>query len=304
MRIPRHRRPKKTNPTISTLRPDIIISRGEQVYDLSGLNGPVVFAADRKRKGQQNYGRDKTKWLPFPPNTRGYFYYHRSPGQSELASSIRFRLCEGPEDFERGCDLLAPSGKPWGHTLLELAAHPYLEVFSALVLAEGLVDQEIISDLAKYGSQKEQDRSPFLFTLAEPFFYNLALMKENVRILTRKKIIRVDLKMHPFAQQVARPKHHWVSPLTGLVKLRFEISTLPEHVPLGPTLVLRVLEVVEPISMDPDYTRPAVVPPELGTLVYQMRYGKKHIVCLPINRQKMSADILQLAKDTWPDANI
>ncbi|KAF9475382.1 hypothetical protein BDN70DRAFT_996477 [Pholiota conissans] len=301
----RNRRPKKLISTIRTLRPDIIISQEEKVHDLSDITGPVLFAVDNRRC-QLYYAPTSKSWLPFPPKTRGYLYYHVSPGHSELAGSIRFRLCESPEDFEGGRDPLAPSGQPWGYTLLELATRPVREVFLPLMLAEGFVDEETISDLAKLRSPQEHHRSPFLFSLAQPFVTNLAFMKANVRILTRKKLTQVDLKPSTSAQFMVsyNGKPQWISPLTGSVKLRLELSTLPEHVSLGPTLVLRVLEIVEPITMDPNFTGRVVVLPEPGTIVYRMKRGKKRVVCMPIHGQKMSADILELAKKAWLEADI
>ncbi|KAF9481051.1 hypothetical protein BDN70DRAFT_876786, partial [Pholiota conissans] len=53
------------------------------------------------------------------------------------------------------------------------------------------------------------------------------------------------------------------------------------------------------------YTGGVVVPPEPGTLVYRLRFkSEKHVVRIPILSQKMSADILALAKEAWPEAGV
>ncbi|KAF9475369.1 hypothetical protein BDN70DRAFT_883792 [Pholiota conissans] len=298
-------------PMPSTLRPENIASSSEQIWDFSGKAQTSVWTSDGRKSSiyyaiKMELGSKLRPRIRFPPNTKGYFYYHASPDHSELAGSIRFRLCEGPKDFDRGHDLLTPSGQPWGYNLLDLAIHPGRKELLALIHAEGLADEETISDLAKLGLPQEHHKKPFLFSLADPFVFDLSASRACVRILTRKKLIRVDFRMNMFGQLMRPPvgESHWICPLIGSVKLQFELSTLPEHASFGPTLVLRVLEVVRPITMDPNYTGRVVAPPTPGTLVYRTVWGKKRIVCFPILRQKMSVDILELARKAWPNTDI
>ncbi|KAF9475381.1 hypothetical protein BDN70DRAFT_883804 [Pholiota conissans] len=306
----RKRRGKPRIPMPSTLRPESIASGRERIYDLSGMTHPSFWTSDGKqcrmiyvpRQSRLGISSHRT----FPPNTKGYFYYHRSAGCSELAGGIRFRLCEGPEDFERGFDLLTPSGKPWGYPLLELACHSNSEPFLALAQAEGFVQEGTVHAVRELGLQREQYRSLILYSIAEPFVFDLAASKQDIKIITIKKVVIVSFMMQKFAEYMKSQdgKRHWIFPLTGSVKLQLELSMLPEHAPLGPTLVLRVLEVIKPVTMDPNYTGLVVVPPEPGTLVYRISRGKKRVVCMPIHRQRMSADILELAKEAWLNADI
>jgi hypothetical protein len=61
----------------------------------------------------------------------------------------------------------------------------------------------------------------------------------------------------------------------GSIKVRFELSNLPEHKELGPTLVIRVLDVVEPITIDPLYYGKTIPPvPVLGTLLHRTGRGR------------------------------
>jgi hypothetical protein len=83
-----------------------------------------------------------------------------------------------------------------------------------------------------------------------------------------------------------------------VIKARLELSDLPEHKALGPTLVVRVLKVVEPVNaLFPTTKVPIPVP---GTLLYRNAYGKRRrVVHVPLKKQPMADDLLELAKTAW-----
>jgi hypothetical protein len=71
-----------------------------------------------------------------------------------------------------------------------------------------------------------------------------------------------------------------ISPSIGSIKVQFELSQLPEHKELGPTLVVRVLDVVEPITVDPLYHGSTLPPvPVAGTLLHRNGHQRRNVSC-------------------------
>jgi hypothetical protein len=80
--------------------------------------------------------------------------------------------------------------------------------------------------------------------------------------------------------------------------VKYELSDLPGHAKLGTTLVIRVLDVIKPIIVNPAYRHRNFIPvPEPGALLY--RYdtkGQKVIVRVPLNGQRMGEQLRNLLK--------
>jgi hypothetical protein len=89
----------------------------------------------------------------------------------------------------------------------------------------------------------------------------------------------------------------------GSIKVQFEVSDLAEHRELGPTLVIRVLEVIDSIVVDPLYTGDRIPPiPVPGTLLLRNAYERSTAVHIPLKRQPMADDLLELMKASWAGA--
>ena len=86
------------------------------------------------------YGGQK----PFPPDTKGFLYFHKS--DDPLFGSLRFRVVadSDPALFENGTDLFQESrGRPWEVPLLYLKHQPrFASVYETLRL-EGLVPDDV-----------------------------------------------------------------------------------------------------------------------------------------------------------------
>ncbi|KAF9481053.1 hypothetical protein BDN70DRAFT_931174 [Pholiota conissans] len=295
-----------------TLSPELIIAGKEELCDLSYKFRPTLYASDQKSPiVSYGYSDSEQKVFRFPPNTKGYFYFHRSPDLPELLWGVRFRICDGPEDFERGHDLLSRSGTPWGYTVIALVYDSFRRPFLELAEAEHFIEEDLVRDIKKLGLDDARRMASFLYSLADPFILNLAKPKVIVTIITRKRVATVRFLTTRFAERrkskdgkMQKP----IYPLIGSIKVQLELSTLPEHKSLGPTLVFRILEVIEPVTVNPDYTvdpsytESTVALPEPGTLMYRLYKGERRIVKIPIRRQKMGADILKLANEAWPTA--
>jgi hypothetical protein len=169
---------------LRTLRPERLSVVGQEVVDLSGKLSPVVpFINGRKLK----YMYETTPRLSFPINTRGFFYYHMPTDGPELYAGVRFRICDSPEAFEHGRDLLDPRGDVWGPKILELIKNREKEGFLALLRAENLIDEALIHDINKLDLTQNVRRSQY--SLFAPFYLNLALAKRQLTYVTRAKVI-------------------------------------------------------------------------------------------------------------------
>lgn len=137
---PRPRAPHTLDPTRLT--------EDDFMYIPETINPRKNFlSGGRYRQFSFHYGSGK----PFPPNTRGFFYYHSPASMPLTAGEIRFRLTQSasPKDFCAGLDLLLPNGLPWSLPLVRLAHGLYhraeSSTFRQAVLVESLVLDRLVN---------------------------------------------------------------------------------------------------------------------------------------------------------------
>ncbi|KAF6755448.1 hypothetical protein DFP72DRAFT_1008888 [Ephemerocybe angulata] len=118
------------------------------ISDIIDLNGPVLptvkFGATPRTSQQLDYFCTKT---PFPPNSRGFLYYHSRPGLPPGAGEIRFRVVDSKSAshsaadlFANGRDLLDHTGhRPWRIHMLQLYAARDYDPVRRLLLSNGLI---------------------------------------------------------------------------------------------------------------------------------------------------------------------
>ena len=76
---------------------------------------------------------------------------------------------------------------------------------------------------------------------------------------------------------------------SGIVKFRFELSTLPEHAN-EPTLVMRILEILRPITCSiPNYDGTVVEPREGQLLSRRLSSGRAKVWSYPLDRRTHGA---------------
>ncbi|KAF8962133.1 hypothetical protein BDZ97DRAFT_1920804 [Flammula alnicola] len=117
-------------------------------------------------------------------------------------------------------------------------------MYSALhrsLVEEGLIDTGLISDIHNLPITRS---SSYLYDLNQPFILDLAHNQIHLSLATRRSIEAINMvcAFKDNSRGILR------SPYTGLVRASFELSTLPEHVKLGPTLLLRILDIVQPVQ--------------------------------------------------------
>ncbi|KAF8200148.1 hypothetical protein BJ912DRAFT_1054537 [Pholiota molesta] len=280
---------------LRTLRSERLSAVGQEIIDLSGKAWPCAPTLINGHEPRCAYeyvrgARGHYVLTPYPEGTRGFFYFHSPADGPELCAGVHFRICESAAEFARGRDLLGVRGNVWGPKVLELVKYKVNKGFLALCRAEQLVDEALIDDLDRLDGLWNMKQYQYL--LSDPFDLNLAKSKQKIMYVTRTKAVRLV-----FPQQVFCSTPNFF-PLTGSVKAQFELSSLPEHKALGPTLVIRVLDIIDPIAEDPRYDGVPPVPVP-GTLLQRMFRGRLCALAIPLKLQPMAEDLLALAKTTW-----
>lgn len=212
---PRKRSTYRTR-VLRTLRPERLSTVGQEVVDLSGrisatlhflpkyIGPPLELHYTPKRASPPYYD-------PFPENTRGFLYYHHAPNMPKLSESVRFRICDSPELFDSGRDLLSPTGFAWGNTITQLVKNSTRLGFLLVLRDEELIDEELINDITKLGmSNRVGDR--YLRSLSQPFIVDVAQEKTIITFITRAKLINCDFPRTLFFENRGHSK---IFPLSG-----------------------------------------------------------------------------------------
>ncbi|KAF8960822.1 hypothetical protein BDZ97DRAFT_1832024 [Flammula alnicola] len=294
---------------LMTLRPEKLSTVHQEIFDLSGHTRPNFrvpkgdYNSIRGNKSECYHHLDLSynhaqvyKYAKeanvvdavFPPDTKGVFYYHLEDGQPAISGEVRFRKCSDSVSFNDGKDLVADVGKPWCMQLWDIATSDRYMGLRHLLLQEGLVDEALISDIQQVIKPTCKNFARRLYTIDQPFAVDFQQGIYSIQLATRhgSELSKFQsLFVHPGTQR-AGPDRPIVRPYTGRAMVRFELSTLPEHAELGPTLVLRFLELLTQIQCTiPDYDN-AVVAPQVGSLYTVRRRRKGYVTWFyPLNQR-------------------
>lgn len=197
-----------------------------------------------------------TQDIPFPPKSRGVFYYHLDPQLPPISGGIRFRLCDSLEKFYQSEDLRIKNEKPWDIPLIRIAYTDNFRGLARFLVEEGLVEKKLIQDLRQL---KTPSRfvGLYLYDLTQPFVIDLETTAFTIHLITRKTFSST-LLVSPFYNSSKGCSPYSGTPsassdpvrlifpanFLGLAKVRFELLELKEK---GPTLVLRILEFISPL---------------------------------------------------------
>ncbi|TFY59040.1 hypothetical protein EVG20_g7938 [Dentipellis fragilis] len=301
--------PRRQRPWFSTLDPTRLSP--DDFCDLSGTLNARPF---RKVKIHGSsvlslyYGMEHREYLPFPPDTRGFFYYYPTStprvsddpdGRPEnrlrvLVGEVRFRLTRtnDPACFAEGQDLRHADGLPWSIRFERIATSPAASELQAILLRDNLISEEQLererehvrrssvpsrrvgNDYLPYRGQQRRPSRRVMLGLGQPFSANLC---------RRTWCIAVDSVPGP-----AGPERKWVPVknlflqpdgrpyFSGTMLCCLERSPLPERADL-PVLVIRVLKITDPLvpltSFPPE--RAMDVPVEGGLI---SRKGSPHLI--------------------------
>ncbi|KAF5311064.1 hypothetical protein D9619_007659 [Psilocybe cf. subviscida] len=131
---------------VTTLSPQDLVSKGQEVFDISGITSANYAADSARRTDRTDYvrltyhhaGRDL---LPFPAGTLGLLYYKQSSTLPSEIGELRFRLCSDSSMFDQGSDLCLPSGDPWFRSWTDLCL---LWLLANVLYQDGLLKQSSV----------------------------------------------------------------------------------------------------------------------------------------------------------------
>ncbi|GLB38722.1 hypothetical protein LshimejAT787_0505870 [Lyophyllum shimeji] len=254
----------KARRSLKTLHPGRL--RSSDFVDVSNMLHPRILV-DNDR-AYFRYGACGISGLvPFPPNARGFLYYHHDPELPPTTGEIRFRVTPDNDvaGFECGKDLVGLNGSPWAMGLLTLTKTSF-EPFRRRLVEDGLFEPALMQKLVERWKGKRRLLNPHdraVHYLEQPF---TARLPQGLRISivtpdgigsARHELIFKDRRAHVNAV-----------PYSGRVLLRFERSRLPEHTGTR-SVVIRVLKILEPIEVViPGYDMRLPVPKE-GDLIHK-----------------------------------
>ncbi|KAF8893721.1 hypothetical protein CPB84DRAFT_1826009 [Gymnopilus junonius] len=245
------RSPRPISRTIQTLDWRNLDSMGQQVYDLSGKTGVRFHIPSESTHTLIHYHRSKKSAVKFPPDTVGVLYYRQPPDLPSLAGEIRFRILSDIHHFHEGKDLGRSNGEPWTIHMHSLAKNIGFKGLLAKLIRESLIDESVIADLQKFPSLG-QGSTDFQYEFNEPFIIDMAnayisrtfmnqSMSHHFYWQCFKDVIREKGNKEKSAQMVT------IS-YTGRILARLELSHSPERPAKYRGVVVRVLEVLEPLE--------------------------------------------------------
>jgi len=277
---------------VSVKQPIYDISNFKDVYFAFRTIGGIAGAHMRFQARR----RDATSLddIPFPLNTCGVFYYHVDPQLPPMNGSVRFRLCDSLENFVQGKDLEVNIGKPWMVPLVRLAHVSSFRALNRFIIEEGLVDKQLMRDIQKL-KMPRRPSALFLYQLSQSFVVDLHMTVLILHLVTRTTMSTVQvtgaffLRCRPFAGRSSRSTNskYVINNIAGLARVRFELSTLPEHDGQGPTLILRILEFLTPLqTLAPVGYGPVILPDPGKLLMRRTPRGKLKTWSYPLNRRR------------------
>ncbi|KAF5341637.1 hypothetical protein D9611_001951 [Ephemerocybe angulata] len=261
--VVRRRRRKRT---VNNLDPKRL-----NIRDIVDLNGPRQPGVSFGAAGiMLDYFCTKT---PFPPNSRGFFYYHSRPGLPAGAGEIRFRgvdslsaYCQSSADelFANGRDILDNTGhKPWRMHMLQLYSAGRYDPIRRLLLSQGLVDatrdlataQRLsVVDLKNIGISTILDTTSDAFVMQLPI-KRLSLAFIHDECITPASDVAYNLHWKDRHETIRGSDARWRE-YYGSAVVRFELKKAETNdmfyrVKEGEVvLVLRILELLDPAGPD------------------------------------------------------
>ena len=229
----------------------------------------------------------------FPPNTRGFLYYHTPPKAPPLVGEIRFRLANNLAKFNDGEDLLNPNKAPWSIPLYALANRPSRSILRDKLLRDGLISQTTLDQWAKEKLsllytpyQLALPNRPVLYYLCQPFYQRFNTCHTGFYVATKEEIgmctMYSYMRDHHFREGACAFPYGgelYRCLLFENVKLIFFIffyagSGLVRLEPYNDRLAMRVLKILEPVQDLIEGYDGRIHRPKEGELV--QRSGFKH----------------------------
>ncbi|CAK5268021.1 unnamed protein product, partial [Mycena citricolor] len=214
--------------------------------------------------------------LPFPPQTRGFFYWDPclDISHSGLAGGLKLRLSPSDDDparaFAEGEDLRfpAPSDRVWIRTLPAVASRKAFVQLTSHLVNTGLVSAEDLDFFRRTFPEHTaiSNRASFLYRLGQSFLLDLGQPKFTVNVISlgRRVVfpgIRSALYRAPTKNDIGN-----VPVPSCLVRVHYELlSTSSPFSSPNLTLGLRIESVVTPFIPHPTIL---IAPPVAGRFLH------------------------------------
>ena len=133
-----------------------------------------------------------TLWSHYPPDTRAFLYYFKSPEKPRIAGEIRLRVAssDDPASFESGSDLLKSNGQPWSRSLCSVSKH-YIPLYQKLK-EEGLVSHDLDAVVSSF---TRVPRIHPIYTLNDTFIVDFSNRHLFLSVITEKGMEMVGLML-------------------------------------------------------------------------------------------------------------
>ncbi len=286
-------------PKVSTL--DLTRITSDNFLDLSGQ----VAAQARAYRSEERQGGEHWRFiakiraagmdnLVFPPNARGFLYYHLVPNSPALSGQVRFRVTgvNDPALFSTSEDLLRADHLPWRIPVISLPFHKYYTTLLRRLVDDGLVSEHlsrVISSLPPEAQTANVGSTRIVHALNQPFLLYFGQFKQPFYFVGTDTVRRVFLgpvAIHPdinlrlptltgarlpsFTSYVHcdhRTATNCDDVHPGSALCRFEKSTRPEHAGRR-VVVCRVVRILKPMKRTGLCSIPHSVFPREGELIY------------------------------------
>ncbi|KAK7028359.1 hypothetical protein R3P38DRAFT_2703968 [Favolaschia claudopus] len=246
---------------LSTLHPKYLTTADFTI--ISNSRFPVISFPPNTLSVVLRFYKKDGVCQPFPPNTRGFFYYNvPAEGLPAMAGGLRFRITTTgrPSSFPDGHDLLL-DGLPWELSFTTIAYGTGRKV----ILREHLINEGFFTqaDVDNYCAimpvKKRLDHKITIYRLRQPFPVHF---QQGLHLwIAGEKEIKPWVYGYMFTDSRMQYRPH-VRPYTGSALAHFERSTLPEHAG-SRTVVMRIVKMLSPpICVDASYDGRLPVPTE------------------------------------------
>ncbi|TFK38661.1 hypothetical protein BDQ12DRAFT_723009 [Crucibulum laeve] len=208
-------------------------------YDLQGLKR-VKVQGEGTSSWLFNYVAARHgKVIPFPQETKGYFYYFQPPNLPEIAGEVRFRCMDSsdPAGFEDGHDLRLPDRTIWRTALWRIQATAGYKGLADFLRKDGIVKQETLDICAGLGLPVQT--KDVIFSLNEELYMDFSRASRRYWIVGHGHAKPVLIRFCNSPQDKL---------FTGSAMVRFERSPLLEHRNAPHVLVIRIVEILQPIE--------------------------------------------------------
>ena len=151
--------------------------------------------AGRMEREVTRYKGTRTRH-PFPPNTKAFLYYSRSPEKPRIAGELRLRVASSDDlaSFESGSDLLLTNGRAWRRPIYTLSSSKYYGPLYEKLREERFIPDDLDAVLSNLPSKRQSyRRTQFLFTLNDTFIVDFAISIPYCLVITEQAVESIPL---------------------------------------------------------------------------------------------------------------